>query len=320
MIGRAISAARRRILKLQPEQASFAVRNFSVGSLQRQSALETTGETFIAGYNAAITAETLGDIAAAVARTPEPLRGFAAEGAGMAAAMVDALSVRGSRLKAVLGLFEREFTYLAHVGAGWAIARAPWRKRSILGVLDPVHGWLAYDGLGFHDCYFHSVKVLAGWRRETSGYAARAYDQGVGRALWFVSGGSVELATLQMRRLDGSRAADLAAGLGLAMAYAGPNEPEDFAPVLRFPGAKAAAFCQGVAFACEARARAGHIPKHTRTAAAAVGFEAEALAGLVREARESLAEADGETSETPRYEQWRHHVSDAIAVALERRA
>jgi len=46
--------------------------------------------------------------------------------------------------------------------------------------------------------------------------------QGIGRALWFVSGGEPQRAAA-LSGAAAERASDLFAGLGLAMAYAGPN-------------------------------------------------------------------------------------------------
>lgn len=306
-----------RFLELSPAQASFEVRGFASGDPARRQALEAIGETFIAGYNAALGTETLPDLARWIALVPEQLRGFAAEGAAMATAIADALPFATVRLPRTLNRFDREFTYLTHVGAGWALARVPWRHRRILAALDPLLMWLAYDGLGFHDCYFKPAKVLAGWRRTRKGYAAHAYDQGIGRALWFVSGGEPQRAAAAIRRLPAERASDLFAGLGLAMAYAGPNSRGDLAEALKLARREAAAFGQGIAFACEARARAAHIPGHTQTAAEAIGFEAAALAALTRQARDELPAFD---RDVPRYELWRRRVTDAVARGMGERA
>jgi enediyne biosynthesis protein E3 len=302
-----------KLLELSPAQASFAVRGFTATDPARRKVLEQIGETFIAGYNAGLQAETISDLARWVALVPEHLRGFAAEGAAMATAVADALSFATARLPRLISRFGREFVYLVHVGAGWAVARVPWHRRRILAALDPLLMWLAYDGLGFHDCYFNHANVLAGWRRARSGYAKHAYDQGIGRALWFVRGGSSQLAAASIRSLPAERAGDLFSGLGLAMAYAGPTRCDDVGEALTLAKREAPHFGQGVAFACEARARAGHIPVHTRLAAEAIGFEATALAALTRSASEELPATEGSV---PRYELWRQRMTEAVARAM----
>lgn len=306
----------RPLLILSPDQASFEVRGFQSDSVVSREALERIGRTFIAGYNAALGADRLEQIARFISEIPAQLRGFAAEGAAMGTAVSDALPFRTALFPEILALLDRDFTYLAHVGAGWALARVPWRKRQILKRLDPLHRWLAFDGLGFHDCYFYPRKVLNGWRRERGIYATRAYDQGVGRALWFVGGGSAVRGAREIWRLAGQRHGDLFSGLGLAMAYAGPATREDIQDLLELSGREHCHVAQGLAFACEARARAGHIPAHTHAAAHALGFEASALSALVRRSRESLSEGDGE----PRYEAWRRRVSVEIVSMTEARA
>ncbi|MDX0527557.1 DUF1702 family protein [Sinorhizobium medicae] len=296
-------------LTLSPDQASFDVRGFRASSAVAREELEAVGKTFITGYNAAVRTDSLDGILRILADIPAQRRGFAAEGAAMGTAIIDAVPFRTPRLPQLMVLLERDFTYLVHVGAGWALARVPWRKRHILSPLNPLYRWLAFDGLGFHDCYFKASHVLDNWRREQFGYAARAYDQGVGRALWFAGGGSATWSADRIRGLAAERQGDLFSGLGLAMAYAGPTTTEDVRHALELAGRDAPHLAQGIAFACEARARATFVPQATHTAAQALGFEAPALAALVREARESLSEQEGEA----RYEAWRRVVSNAMA-------
>ncbi len=306
----------RRLLTLSLEEARFQIRGFPAADPSRQSALETIGQTFIRGYNAALLARNAEAALSFTNGVSPAARGFAAEGAAMGAAIADAVSFRKSLFPACLKAFESDFTYLAHVGAGWSLARVPWRRRRILGELDPLLRWLAFDGLGFHDTYFYHRRILAGWRRERSGYAARSYDQGVGRALWFVAGGSVAAAiklisSLPESRHAESRLGDLWSGLGLAMTYAGQAAADDFAVACEAAGPHRKQFAQGIAFACEARALARHIPDHTDLAARTVwGIDAEQLSCLVRQARDRLPEAE---SDLPRYEIWRRAVAGSLA-------
>jgi hypothetical protein len=301
---------RQRLFGLSPTEASFDTRGFAVADPLRQASLEKIGRTFIGGYNAALAAGDVTELLQHVRDVSPPERGFAVEGATMAVAIADALPFRQLNLTECLGAFEHEFTYLAHVGAGWALGRIPWRRRRLFAALDPIHWWLAFDGLGFHDAYFKHRRALAGWRRERDGYAARAYDQGIGRALWFVAGGSTAAAIRLVTTLPASRQSDLWSGLGLAMAYAGPANPDEIDSVLRAAGAHAANFAQGVAFACEARTRAGYVPDNTDVAARAVsGNNAHGLAELVCDARRRLPAIDGDP---PRYEIWRRDVAAAL--------
>jgi hypothetical protein len=292
------------------EQANFQARGFAAADPSRQLALQTIGRTFIRGYNAALMARDVEAVMQLVSSIPVAQRGFAAEGAAMGAAIADSISFRKLLLPACVEAFELDFTYLAHVGAGWSLARVPWRRRRILAELDPLLRWLAFDGLGFHDTYFYHRRILAGWRGERRGYAARAYDQGVGRAIWFIAGGSVSAAIKLLSALPVMRQSDLWSGLGLAMTYAGPITAEDIAVACEAAGGHRSQFAQGIAFACEARVLARHVPDHTDLAARAVwGSGAKELSTLVRKARDGLPAAE---SDLPRYEIWRRAVAGSL--------
>jgi enediyne biosynthesis protein E3 len=313
------TAIMRRFLTLSPDEAKFAKRGFHRADPARQAAMENIGEIFLCGYSAALGADDLGDILPLVHALPAHRRGFAAEGAAMGFAVADALPFGKARLPDYLKAVEGRFAYLAHVGVGWAMARLPWRRRALLAALDPLLGWLAFDGMGFHDTYFSFPRVRAGWRRQGTGYAARAYDQGVGRALWFVSGGAMDRAAQLVADFPPQRQADLWSGLGLAMAYAGPIETDDIAAARRGSCGLAAHFAQGAAFACEAHAMAGEIPAHTdRVARELTGQGALALSTLVRDVRARLPATD--VAGIPRYETWRRNVAVAMAELLEQRS
>jgi hypothetical protein len=304
----------RTLFTLRAIEASFVAREFLVSDVGVQRALERVGEIFIAGFNRSIMEGDSKSLWRFIDSVDADHRGFAVEGAAMGAGIVDALMLGRGRLRIWLELAGEEFTYLAHVGAGWALARVPWRRRAIMDCLDPIHCWLAYDGFGFHDGYFHASHIICGWRRLRTGYAARTYDQGVGRAIWFIAGGSVERAVEVISRLDPARHSDLWAGLGLALGYAGGAGPQALHHVARAAGALLPALAQGVAFAAEARARAHHVPASSRAAIRILsGLDAEEAAQLVRRVRASLPPA--ETGGTPRYELWRNGVQSALGSA-----
>lgn len=313
------TAITHRFLTLSPDEAKFAKRGFDRADPARQAAMENIGETFLCGYNAALGVDGVGDVLPLVRALPAHRRGFAAEGAAMGFAVTDALPFAKARLPDYLKAVEGRFAYLAHVGVGWAMARLPWRRRALLAELDPLLRWLAFDGMGFHDTYFNFPRVRAGWRRQGTGYSARAYDQGIGRALWFASGGAVHRAVQFVADFPPQRHDDLWSGLGLAMTYAGPVEADDIAAARRGSCGLAAHFAQGVAFACEAHALAGEIPAHTDSVARQLtGQDALSLSALVRDARARLPVTDGPV--IPRYETWRRDVAAAMADLLEQRS
>jgi hypothetical protein len=303
----------RRLFQLRPDEASFEVRGFPVGSVETQARLQHIGETFIAGFNRALCAQQPSELREAFEIVAPEDRGFAVEGAAMGCAIADAVMFGGNRLHSWIAYTTQDYGYLTHVGAGWALARVPWRRRAILRHLDPVHSWLAFDGLGFHDGYFYPRRIAAGWRRLTAGYAARAYDQGVGRAAWFSSGGSIARAAAAIARLDGARHNDLWAGLGLAVGYAGGATAMELQLALLAAADARVSLAQGAAFAAEARARAGHVPTYTSEAVRILsGLDVEKTMQLVRRVRQSLPSTT--TGTLPNYELWRLGVQRALAA------
>jgi enediyne biosynthesis protein E3 len=269
--------------------------------------LEQIGEIFLAGCNRALIEDDYAALTRFIGHIDPARRGFAVEGAAMGAAIADALTFTDRRLCAWMTQNDTAYTYLAHVGAGWALARAPWRKSAIMRQADAIHGWLVFDGVGFHDTYFNSASVLAGWRRLRRGYAVRAYDQGIGRALWFVAGGDIARAAEAIRRFDDERRADLWSGLGLALAYVGGAASQNLSGAVAAAGRYRANLAQGAAFAAEAHARARFIPTHTRDAVHLLaGVDAEAAAQLVRQSRAGLPDVD--PPGMPRYEAWRRDI------------
>jgi hypothetical protein len=301
----------RSLFAIDTRQADFDVRGFPCGCEEQRRELEEIGKTFLIGYNCGLREETTETVQRVIDQAERHRRGFAVEGAAMGCAIADAVMLGGQRLKTWLRLNEPAYTYLAHVGAGWALARVPWRRQAILRECNPIHFWLVFDGLGFHDTYFAPKRALSGWRRMRRGYEAQAYDQGVGRAVWFIAGGNSERAIDAISHFAFVRQADLWSGLGLALAYAGGASAEALNRVLNAAGNFRLHLAQGAAFAAEAHARANYLPAHTKEAVAVLtGRDAKAVADLVRTLRSQLPSAA--PADAPPYELWRREVQRAL--------
>src|SRR5579862_3775100 len=188
----------RRLFLIDEREASFTIRGFAPAPPAAQARLEAVGRAFIAGYRAALLSEPNGPSRGVLAAAPRDFQGFVAEGAAMGCAVAHTVSPGGRRLGHWINDVARDYSYLAHVGVGWALARLPFGHAALTRHLDPIHHWLAFDGMGFHDAYFRPARVLAGWRRVRGGYQCAAYDQGVGRALWFVTGADVVAAAAKI--------------------------------------------------------------------------------------------------------------------------
>src|SRR5262249_49949100 len=145
------------------------------------------------------------------------LQGFAYEGASMAMALLDLLQPWGRRRWRVFADGPgAPHVYVVHVGLGWAVARVPWRFDAIRAWGDPFLHWLGLDGVGFHEGFFHGDRYRAGARypRGIAGYGTRAFDQGLGRSLWFSEAGDVDRILSTIRSFGHHRHADLWSGVG----------------------------------------------------------------------------------------------------------
>ena len=314
-----ISWLRSSIFSISTDEASFVKRGFAAENATRQSHLEHCARTFIVGYNAALGTSDLDELSDLLASVDLPSRGFAYEGAGMGFALLDGVNPlrftqAAPRFKRFLQGCGSDHLYMAYIGAGWAAARLPWVRRKLdayVQQFDPLLRWLVYDGYGFHQGFFDPSRFVTEMNRprELSDYALRAFDQGLGRCLWFVHGGDAEAVADTISRADAQRHADLYSGVGLAITYAGGAPPEDAEALLQRAGLFRSNVAQGAAFAAKARQRAGNMTAHTETVCRILcRTSAENAANITDQCLVDLKASSGE----PAFEVWRTRIATAI--------
>ena len=312
--------ARSAIFGIEACEVRVDRRGFRVTSPAAGSRIETIGRAFVHGYECALNAERIEDARSGLGLVRPELSGFAFEGAAMAFTLLDEIGFgRASRWQTFLEGCGNPHAYMLYVGAGWAFARLPrgrHRLERFVGRSDPLLRWLAIDGYGFHHGFFGSKRALGGWRPQFSEpYAARAFDQGLGRSLWFVEGADVGRVAGRVRTFAADRRADLWSGVGLAAAYAGIVSDEDLRELRTLAGQALPAVQQGVAFAATARSRAVNTAEHTEQACQLLcGLSIRELSALVDEIRDDL----GVTPAPSDYEVWRRSVSLATERAWTR--
>lgn len=301
-----------RLFGIDLREATFAQRGFSTTNQAKTRRLETIGVTFIRGYMAALE-QTDGQRLGANLDSYDPgVRGFAYEGAAMAMALLDhMLPWRRSRLALFINGPAKNHIYMAHVGAGWALARLRRGTNRYFHKLDPLLRWLAMDGYGFHEGYFHWQRTIEVRQqpRRLRGYARNAFDQGVGRSLWFVRGADVEHIAHTIAAFAPARHPDLWSGVGLAAAYAGGVTRSELEALRKTAGAHQANMAQGAAFAAEARERGGNPAAHTDMACSVLcNMTAAGAADIARQMRQDLpATGDGTA-----YTLWRQRIRDRL--------
>jgi hypothetical protein len=262
-----------RLLAIDQHEVEFARRGFSCSDPAVRQRLENVGRIFLHGYHAAL---AVGDQAALAGHCNEIAsehRGFAYEGAAMALALRDGISLRGDSFPRFVAGAGKRHIFMLHVGAGWAYARLPWLRRrmeTMIRKLNPVLRWLVIDGYGFHEGYFHGKARLASGdpAPRLSQDARHVFFQGFGRSLWFVHGADARLIASTISSFPPMYRGDAWSGVGLACAYAGGISPDAIASLRLEAGAHAAALAQGAAFAAKARQLAGNPATHTEMACA----------------------------------------------------
>ena len=293
-------------------------RGFDCPSSAAAERLESIGRAFLGGYHAVLDDPSVATLGRRIDQTSVPEnRGFAYEGAGMALMLLDRLGIGRGSFAAFLEGPGAPHMYLVHVGAGWAVARLPWlrwRLSRTLNSHDSFLRWLVVDGWGFHEGYFHWPATIRRHQLPSGldGYAGRAFDQGLGRSLWFVEGIDPERVASSISRFPAHRHHDLWAGVGLASAYAGGAGREALERMATLAGAHAAAAAQGAAAAAEARDCAGNPAGYCDLACRVLcGMPADAAAAVARQMRLHLP-PDGAI---PAYEVWRTRIQQQFVSA-----
>ncbi len=314
---------RRRVLTPSLQEVDPEYRGFYQWA-QGDSIVPPVGRAFLIGYGAGAYEKNATSLMRRIDRIAPRWRGFAIEGAGMSMAMRDSLEPwRRSEFDRLLTMAGAQHGYLIYVGLGWALARLPHALWPRLERFDPLMVPLALDGYGFHQVFFHTRKTLDSaeppefpthrWPGPTED-AHQQVMQGVGRGLWFVSGGNPQVAARLIGQYPARFHDSLWAGIGLAAAFAGGRDERGLDDVAHAAGTHLPWLRQGAAFGIEARIRGGTRTSHTDTAAHilcnAQADDIAALTWTLRPDAQHLAEHG-----TGSYETWRRSIATELGAA-----
>ncbi|WP_394618791.1 DUF1702 family protein [Lentzea sp. JNUCC 0626] len=312
-----LGSIRRLVFAPALADVTFAARGFSIPESETTRALEQIPQTVIAGFEWGIDCRGLWELERRLSLVAPELRGFAYEGATMACTVLDAMDGR-KRTRDLLRGPGLPHLFLAYIGIGFAMARLPrplWRK--VVPDLDgvryhPAITWLAVDGYGFDRAYFQPRRWVTEqetpkpypWQ-DTPSYFPRAFDQGLGRALWFIHGAEVKSVASAVRKFAGHRQSDLWSGVGLAATFAGGATGDDLEWLRAEAGEQAPELALGAALAIMAKAAAGHVDDRAEQALHALSdLTATAAVTLV----ETSSISTGESGQEPEYERWRARI------------
>lgn len=281
-LSRLLGTLRLRLMGLGDRDLAPPMRAWAQAPPAIASRLTQIVQSFATGYNLGMSASAVPELLAGLQGHDAERRGFAYEGAGMALA-IRAQIWPGNHILADFLAASDKHHYIIQVGAGWAMARVPLRHGAVRAQLDPVFHWLAMDGFGFHQTFFHTAATVdRQGGRPSGGYAGAAFDQGVGRALWFVRAADPAEVAATIARFPEARRADLWGGAGLAAGYAGGVDAATLESLTRRAGPFRAHMGVGTLLALRTRSRAGNLGPHTELAVRVLcGGEPESLLSQV---------------------------------------
>jgi hypothetical protein len=307
------------------EEATFARRGFFPRESMTQQWLEQIARTFLLGYHASLRHNS-NHLPGHLNSFDPALRGFAFEGAAMGLALLDLLASRpltkGHWQTFMVGVGAPHH-YMGYVGLGWALASLQPLSRLLgrpveyyLKSLHPVLRWLVLDGYGFHAGYFQWPNSIERCEipKQFNGYSLRAFDQGLGRSLWFVRCADPDMIAATIESFPKGRHADLWSGVGLACAYAGGVSESAIWKLWQCAAFHRPDLAQGVVFAATARECAGNPTRHTQIACELLcGLNVAEAARLADVAFENLPS----DSQEPAYEVWRERIQSHFVAHQE---
>ncbi len=187
------------------------------------SKIESIFAIFQIAQESASTIEDVNELIKKSEETPIEFLSVAYEGAAMELALRD--FSEGDKIDRWKALLEKSKKHACqiYIGMGWAIAK---EKRFPITFLEQINYNMQYriwDGCGYYDGIFRQRHVIKGQNRfeyiEQKNY--QAYDEGLGRSLWYLSKGDVTKATEMVYSFSSERQSDLWRGIGIACSYVG---------------------------------------------------------------------------------------------------
>jgi enediyne biosynthesis protein E3 len=304
-----LSHFRRILSAITPAEEIFLRPGFRVANAHLRLHLEDIGRAMLHGFRESIANETSHEVSH-VPAVPKELEGFACAGAGMALAVFDRfLPQRPTRIEQLVTRTSNHL-FMIHLGIGWAIARMQDVRHHLEAYVgggdDPLRS-IALMGYGAHQVYFHWARYVENqtmaWHLSPEG--RRAFDAGVGCALWLGEGANVERVATRIAEFPSERQKDLWAGLGFSCAYAGVAQGRSLSYLRDASGPFLAYVAEGAAMAAHVRHVANIPAPYTDIATSRLcRMGSEQAARVADEALDGLSALQGLAG----YDAWRNRI------------
>ena len=305
---------RLRVFAIDDSEAEFENHGFTAVDDAAREQLEEVGRWFARGFRAAMAETDSEKLGPHLRRVDPEFRGFAFEGAAVAFTVLDSLVPTAGRLRNLVQGPGVPHAWLIPVGYGWAKTQLKRMPKRPPALFDPMSGWLAVDGAGFHHGFYNAERYLDEARPKggLSAAAAPVFDQGLGRALWFYRGGDPERIASTIAGFPKERRADLWGGMASAATYAGGVGEDVLTALRRAAGRYEPDVAVGAVLAAKTRLLGGDVVPHTETACAVLyGGSVEEAGRLVDAGQEGLS-MEGRQSA---YDALRSRLREQVAAA-----
>lgn len=254
---------RKAAFSLPLKEANFSVRKFEIGE-EGQKRLELVAKAVVAGYNTSLETGFSDDLMIHQEMVRKELQGFFSEGIGMGLYTLDLFSLsKKDRFWSFVETKGIGHTYMAYIGAG--IACGVFNSRPISKFTQrasPTSGLLIINGIGFYYAYFKPKKAVDDLFIPTDlkldNFYVECYDNGMGRAFWFINGGNPEKISNMINKFSEDRHGAIWAGIGLAATYAGGVAKHKIEQLKELAGKYASRLGEGSVLATHTRDIAGN--------------------------------------------------------------
>lgn len=257
-----LSKLKRSLIGVSPEEAT----SFIARDSEDLPHLEAVVLSALEGYHATLDSSRLEKLIPQLDKVALAMRGYAYEGAAMGLTGLDCMMPWKSRLQEYIEGPGSPHLYMAHIGAGEALARLGRKPEPFINKMkDHTVSWLIMEGYGFHEGFFRRPRYVEAQAipSHLSAYARRIFDQGIGRSIWFTEGAHIERVAAMIKTFLAERQANLWLGVGVGSTYVGGLERSQIEKLRQVAGSYANYMAVGAAFVAKGRQRAGNEVPHT---------------------------------------------------------
>jgi len=288
-----LNILRKSMFALPLTEANFSKRGFQSGE-EGEKRLELVAKVVIAGYNTALETGFTSDLLIHQEMVSRELRGFFTEGIGMGLFTLDLFSItQKSRFWSFVETKGINHKYMSYIGAG--IACGVFKRHSIRNFLkkaSPTSGLLLLNGIGFYYAYFKLGKAVDNFfipkNLSQDKFYIECYDNGMGRAFWFINGGNPDKIASMISTFPNDRQGAIWAGIGLAATYAGGVEKSKIQKLTSLAGKHSNRLGEGSVLATHTRDLAGNPHKTDATEIILTGRSAKECQNFAIQVNERL--------------------------------